>query len=119
LGLTHLSLNEALQLKGFNVEICVDRFLPYTTQGALPTHPALVWLYLKIPIAWRFFGKQFFIVAKKPMRVDEESDRVGVDESCGEPSATGPRMLDINGRIGVDGELWQGLRAGAQSKFIP
>jgi len=65
LGLTHLSLCEALRLKGFEIEHCIDRFLPYTTQGALPTHPFLVWLYLKFPLAWRFLGKQFFIVARK------------------------------------------------------
>ena len=67
LGLTHLSLSEALQLKGFSIQACIDRFLPYTTQGALPTHPGLVWLYLKIPFAWRFLGKQFFIVAQTPV----------------------------------------------------
>jgi SAM-dependent methyltransferase len=66
LGLTHLSLSEALQLKGFGVDLCINRFLPYTTQGALPTHPWLVKAYLKLPGAWRFFGKQFFIVAHKP-----------------------------------------------------
>ena len=66
LGLTHLSLKEALQLKGFNVEICIDRFLPFTTQGALPTHPALVKAYLKMPLAWKLLGKQFFLVARKP-----------------------------------------------------
>lgn len=66
LGLTHLSLCEALQLKGFRIELCIDRFLPFTTQGALPTHPWLVWAYLKLPMAWRFLGKQFFIVASKP-----------------------------------------------------
>lgn len=67
LGLTHLSLGEALQLKGFNIATSVSRFLPYTTQGKLPTHPYLVKLYLKIPFAWKFFGKQFFIVAQKPL----------------------------------------------------
>jgi SAM-dependent methyltransferase len=65
LGLTHLSLSEALQLKGFDIEVCIDRFLPYTTQGALPTHPIFVRLYLRVPFVWRFLGKQFFIVAKK------------------------------------------------------
>lgn len=67
LGLTHLSLSEALKLKGFKISICIDRFLPFTTQGALPTHPWLVWIYLKTPIIWRFLGKQFFIVATKPL----------------------------------------------------
>ncbi|MGJ8560376.1 MAG: class I SAM-dependent methyltransferase [Litorimonas sp.] len=64
LGLTHLSLTEALQLKGYDVEVCIPRFLPYTTQGALPTHPLFVKLYLKLPFVWRFFGKQFFVVAR-------------------------------------------------------
>lgn len=67
LGLTHLSLSEALQLKGFNIQICIDRFLPFTTQGALPTHPWLVWAYLKMPFVWKLLGKQFFIVAQKPL----------------------------------------------------
>lgn len=66
LGLTHLSLSEALQLKRFEIDVCIDRFLPYTTQGALPTHPLLVKAYLKVPFAWRLFGKQFLIVARKP-----------------------------------------------------
>ncbi len=66
LGLTHLSLSEALQLRGFQIVHCVDRFLPYTTQGALPTHPLLVKMYLKFPMAWKLLGKQFLIVAQKP-----------------------------------------------------
>ena len=66
LGLTHLSLCEALELKGFVIHTCLDRFLPYTTQGSLPTHPLLVRLYLRIPFAWKLFGKQFFIIATKP-----------------------------------------------------
>jgi SAM-dependent methyltransferase len=65
LGLTHLSLSEALQLKGFVIETCIDRFLPFTTQGALPAHPWIVRLYLKFPLAWRFWGAQFLIVARK------------------------------------------------------
>lgn len=65
LGLTHLSLCEALQLKGFKIDVCIDRFLPYTTQGSLPTHPWLVKAYLKSPWAWKLLGKQFLIVARK------------------------------------------------------
>jgi SAM-dependent methyltransferase len=65
LGLTHLSLSEALELKGFKIERCLDKFLPYTTQGSLPTHPMLVRLYLRVPLAWKFLGKQFFIVATR------------------------------------------------------
>lgn len=66
LGLTHLSLAEALKLKGFVIKTNISRFLPYTTQGGLPTHPILVWLYLKLPLVWKILGKQFFIVAQKP-----------------------------------------------------
>lgn len=66
LGLTHLSLAEALKLSGFDVQINIPRFLPYTTQGKLPTHPALVKLYLMFPWAWKLMGKQFFLVAQKP-----------------------------------------------------
>lgn len=66
LALTHLSLKEALIYKGFDVSVCVDRFLPYTTQSNYPTDPRLVSLYLKMPFVWRFFGKQFFVVAQKP-----------------------------------------------------
>lgn len=66
LGLTHLSLTEVLQMKGFRIEVCIPRFLPFTTQGALPTHPFLVWVYLRLPAIWKILGKQFFIVARKP-----------------------------------------------------
>jgi SAM-dependent methyltransferase len=66
LGLTDKSLSEALQLKGFQISLCVDRFLPFTTKGKLPTHPKLVEMYLKLPLAWKLLGKQFFIVAQKP-----------------------------------------------------
>jgi SAM-dependent methyltransferase len=68
LGLTHLSLCEVLALKGFGIETCIDRFLPYTTRGALPTHPALVRAYLAVPLAWRLLGRQFFVAAKTPSR---------------------------------------------------
>ncbi|MBV5327748.1 MAG: class I SAM-dependent methyltransferase [Chlorobium sp.] len=65
LGLTNLSLSEALKIKGFSVDVCIDRFLPYSTLGALPTHPFLVKAYLKLPMVWKVLGRQFFIVAHK------------------------------------------------------
>jgi len=71
LGLTHLSLQEALRLQGFEIEFCLDRFLPYTTRGSLPTHPWLVKVYLRTPFAWRFLGKQFLVVARKPVAPPE------------------------------------------------
>jgi SAM-dependent methyltransferase len=65
LGLTHISLSEALNLNGFKIVYSVPRFLPYTTQGVLPTHPILVKLYIHMPFIWPIFGKQFFIIAQK------------------------------------------------------
>ncbi len=65
LALTELSLSEVLMNSGFEVRICWARFLPYTmsTGGEYP-----IWIlrmYLAMPVAWRFFGKQFLIVAEK------------------------------------------------------
>ena len=66
LALTDTSLAEILRLHGFEIEKSIARFLPYTmvNQRAVPS--ATVSLYLKLPVAWRIFGKQFLIVARKP-----------------------------------------------------
>ena len=64
-ALTEKSLVEAAGLAGFRTEVLVKRFLPYTTQGRLPNHPALVWLYLKVPPAWRLLGKQTLYLGRK------------------------------------------------------
>jgi SAM-dependent methyltransferase len=66
LGLTHLALIEALLMQGFKPEICIDRFLPYTTQNRMPNHPWLVRLYLQVPWIWKIMGQQFLIVVNKP-----------------------------------------------------
>jgi SAM-dependent methyltransferase len=66
LPLTEHSLTEGLSLEGFEMERVIARFLPYTTRSALPQRPWLVALYLRVPLAWRLLGKQFFIVARKP-----------------------------------------------------
>jgi SAM-dependent methyltransferase len=65
LALTHLSLAEVLKNVGFQIEVNIDRFLPYTmSQGR--TYPGWVLrAYLALPLTWRFFGKQFFLVARK------------------------------------------------------
>ena len=64
LPLTHLSLTEALGAGGFETELMIPRFLPYTTVGARRTPPWMVRLYLRLPLAWRLFGAQFFAVAR-------------------------------------------------------
>ena len=57
------ALVEALQSTGYAVETCIPRFLPYTTKSRLPSGPALVRLYLKVPLAWKVLGGQAFLVA--------------------------------------------------------
>jgi SAM-dependent methyltransferase len=65
LPLSHLSLEEGLVQAGYDIELIIPKFLPYTVKSALPKHPALVALYLKFPIAWRIMGRQFLVVATK------------------------------------------------------
>ncbi len=60
------SLVEALRLAGLKPTEVRPRFLPFTSKSALPQHPFLVRLYLKITIAQRLLGQQSWIVAVKP-----------------------------------------------------
>ena len=66
LPLTERSLVEALELAGLTPIEVRPRFLPFTTKGALPQHPFLVWLYLRLPLAHRLLGQQSWIVAVNP-----------------------------------------------------
>jgi SAM-dependent methyltransferase len=60
--LTELSLKEALVTRGLRVDVCLGRFLPYTMASG-PQYPvALLRAYLRLPFAWRLFGKQFLLV---------------------------------------------------------
>jgi SAM-dependent methyltransferase len=65
LPLSHLSVSEGLRQCGFGIQRVIPRFLPYTMNESVPTHDMLVRLYLKIPLIWRLFGKQFLVVACK------------------------------------------------------
>ncbi|MGA0588049.1 methyltransferase domain-containing protein [Dyella sp. KRB-257] len=65
-ALTDRSLAEALGLAGFDVPVCIPRFLPYTTKSRLPQSPWLVALYLRLPMFWRYIGKQAFLVGTVP-----------------------------------------------------
>jgi hypothetical protein len=56
---------EALEINGFRSDVVIAKFLPYTMKGKMPTHPSLVRLYLALPLAWRFLGRQFLVVASK------------------------------------------------------
>ena len=63
--ITEDSMAEALSLKGFSVVRKVDRFLPYTMSGGRNAPLIAIRLYLKMAFAWRFFGKQFLVIAEK------------------------------------------------------
>ena len=67
LPLSHLSLEEGLVQAGYEIESVVPRFLPYTTRSALPQHPLLITLYLRLPFAWRILGKQFLVIGRRPL----------------------------------------------------
>lgn len=65
LPLTELSLSEALINRDYVVEQSIDRFLPYTMANGRKYPLVCIRLFLKLRPAWRFFGKQFLIVARK------------------------------------------------------
>lgn len=67
LPLTELSLSEAMIMAGFEVEQAIPKFLPYTMcQGIRPP----IWtvrMYLRLPLTWSFFGKQFLVISRKSL----------------------------------------------------
>jgi SAM-dependent methyltransferase len=65
LALSDSSLSEGLVTRGFEITECADRFLPYTMVNQREYPEVLLRLYLNVPLAWRIFGKQFLIIARK------------------------------------------------------
>lgn len=66
LPLTHLSVAEALEIAGYEVEEQVGRFLPYTVKDARFTvRPWMIRAYLRAPLAWRLLGRQMLVVARR------------------------------------------------------
>lgn len=63
--LSHVSLEEALNLTGFAVREVRPRFLPYSFKSRLPQSTLLLKLYLMARPAHLLFGKQMFLVAAK------------------------------------------------------
>lgn len=63
--LSDRSVAEVLRLVGFDVEVQLERFLPYTMSAGREAPLALVSAYLRMPWVWRFFGKQFLVVGRK------------------------------------------------------
>jgi SAM-dependent methyltransferase len=65
LPLTDRSMTEILTLTGFEVERADSRFLPYSMSQGFTPPVELIRLYLRFPLLWRIFGKQFLVVARK------------------------------------------------------
>jgi SAM-dependent methyltransferase len=65
-ALTDRSLAELLELVGFEIDECIARFLPYSMSQGFNPPLVLLRAYLKLRFAWPVFGKQFFVVARKP-----------------------------------------------------
>jgi len=63
--ITELSLSEILKLKGFSIHLSIPRFLPYSMSTGRTPPSFFVKLYLKLPILWPLFGKQFLVIGKK------------------------------------------------------
>ncbi|MFI5260381.1 MAG: class I SAM-dependent methyltransferase [Candidatus Paceibacteria bacterium] len=63
--LSDMSLAEAMEFAGFEIEYIAPRFLPYTLVNA-PEYPLfLLKIYLKMPWLWWIKGRQFLIVGRK------------------------------------------------------
>lgn len=58
-------LTEAFEACGFVVCEMIPQFLPFTTKSSLPKSLWMIKLYLKIPILWKIFGGQAFLLAQK------------------------------------------------------
>ncbi len=65
LPLTENSLEEALIATGYRVDECIPRFLPFSVNSSPSRSTKLLGLYLKLPPAWKLFGKQTFMVGIK------------------------------------------------------
>ena len=66
LPLTHLSLKEALELRGYTCVSVLPRFLPYTVKDSpVRVRPWLVRAYLNLRPLWPMFGRQMFVVAQR------------------------------------------------------
>jgi ubiquinone/menaquinone biosynthesis C-methylase UbiE len=65
IALTEESLSEILRMNDFMIEKCFPKFLPYTMAKERQPPLLLVKFYLKIPLLWHLFGKQFLIIGKK------------------------------------------------------
>ncbi|MFM8955684.1 MAG: class I SAM-dependent methyltransferase [Actinomycetota bacterium] len=66
LPLSDRTIQEHLAAVDLRCERVVPRFLPLSFRSQRYSTPLMVKIYLRLPFVWRFFGKQFFIVASRP-----------------------------------------------------
>ncbi len=59
------SLSGLLIIYNFKINVCYPRFLPWSPKTRLSRFLVLLKIYLRVPLLWRFFGKQLFVVAQK------------------------------------------------------
>lgn len=71
--LTESSVAEALRTRGFEIKLCLEKFLPYTMSDRRRAPLSMVRLYLRLPLAWRIFGKQFLVVGEKAPAMQSSS----------------------------------------------
>ena len=64
-ALSDQSLCELLQIHDFTIELSYSKFLPYNMVRIKERPLFLVSLYLRLPIFWKIFGKQFLTIAQK------------------------------------------------------
>jgi SAM-dependent methyltransferase len=65
LPLTHVSLVEAFELSGFDDEVVIPKFMPYTVKDSrLPVRAELIRLYLACKPLWWLLGRQMFVVGR-------------------------------------------------------
>jgi SAM-dependent methyltransferase len=65
------SMSELLRMAGFEIELCVPRFLPYSISGSGKPPLVFLKLYLRLPFLWSLFGRQFLVVGRKTSTISE------------------------------------------------
>jgi SAM-dependent methyltransferase len=70
LALTERALVEVLEKVGFQMAEVYPQFLPYRMTGSREYPLAFLRIYLKLRLAWKLLGKQFLVVARKPVSPD-------------------------------------------------
>jgi SAM-dependent methyltransferase len=63
--LTEQALAEILRIKGFQIQVNHPQFLPYSMSMGITPPVFFLKLYLHLPFLWKFFGRQFLVIAKK------------------------------------------------------